>query len=199
MKRVALSSSGKRLHSPIVVLPILGVVLALALFLGPRAQPVRAKDLGTAVLTGGSIPPGMTPPVALLGNPALGYDQVDAKAYAQLVQTFVMPEPPPRQRLHLKFSYDIFTQDKNMDPWIYWEYDRFEVWVNGTLRLADMNTYLPPSQYQPHELGVTDADLVITGEPGTTVTVTFRVQNGWKPDGNYNTYAYLDDVRIEFR
>jgi hypothetical protein len=137
-------------------------------------------------------------PAGLLGNPAYACTSVPI-GYASLSQSFIMPKVPSGKQLHLLFSYHVFTYDQQNDP-MDDRHDRFEVLTNTFLVMRDMNQSPPygcPPTTPIHIIGPKDASLVIKGNPGDSINVDFRLYNDW--DNQYNTYVYLDDVRLQFQ
>jgi len=118
--------------------------------------------------------------------------------YAGVSQTFIMPNVPMGERLFLNFTYRIHTQDLNIT--LDSGYDRFDVLLNGSEVLKDMNQN--PGQRpicgNPYIVGPQGASIPIptTYNPGQEVIVEFLVYN--RPDNRYNTYIDLDDVHLEF-
>ena len=55
----------------------------------------------------------------------------------------------------------------------------------------------PPAACTVYDLGRRDVIVPVTGNPGDTISVVFRAYN--QPDSYYNTYVYLDNVRLEFQ
>lgn len=133
-------------------------------------------------------------PAALLGSPDYACRGGMTIGYAILSQSFTMPEAPAGQRPVLKFSYHIYTSDKNYN--LNDQADRFDVLINGRLVLKDMNQSFPYTCDTLYDLGHKQASIPMTGSLGDWISLTFRLRNGI--DRDYNTYVYLDDVRLEF-
>jgi hypothetical protein len=129
---------------------------------------------------------------ALLGNPNYACNGGVPSGYGGLSQNIVLDRVPAV----LKFTYHIYTQDRNnYNP----NWDQFEVWLNGTLVLTDTNDESGPfpdcgTLYILHR---ETASIPLTGKSGDTINLTFRVKNGPDGDHSYNTYVYVDNVRIE--
>ncbi len=156
-------------------------------------------------------PGSATSPAGRLGSPSYACNNVP-KGYGSISQYFVMPYVPEGQSLVLRFNYHIVTSDINLG--LDDRFDRFEVLLNATPVFKDMNQDKPnkwPSPWPPpppavcavYDLGSQDRTIAITGNPaiagnpGSNINVTFRVYNLY--DNNYNTYVYLDNVRLELQ
>jgi len=132
-------------------------------------------------------------PAALLGSPAYACKGGVPMGHGSLSQDFVLPEVASGQRLVLKFSYHIYTQDQNWA--LHPAYDLFQVWLNGAVVTTTMRregAKFDCTFYDFRE----KVSFPMTGNTGDTANVTFRVQNGH--DQDYNTYVYVDDVRLEY-
>jgi len=133
-------------------------------------------------------------PAALLGSPAYPCSGVPV-GYGSLSQSFIMPDSG--QQLVLKFSYHIYTDDRNLtlDP----GYDRFDVLINNTVVFTDMNRHLLFGCGNHYDLGRKEASVPVTGSAGARINLTFRLRNGGMIDPTwYNTYVHLDNVRLVF-
>lgn len=120
--------------------------------------------------------------------------------FAAVEQAFTVPNVPDGTPLHLDFNYVIYTQDGSSSI----AYDRFEVYLDdGTgpvLAFADGRAEsdvscsfwyrLPATGWQ--QAGI---DLIQPVDfRGKTVTISF--QNWNRYDHYYNTFTYLDDVKL---
>ena len=132
-------------------------------------------------------------PVALLGDPSYAcWDGVPI-GYAGIRQFFFVPEAPAGQAMHLLFRYRIFTNDRNR--YMVDDYDTFDVLVDGALAFRDANRiYFDYCDVLPYDLGWQTADIPLSVS-GTAVGLSLEVHN--RSDGFYNTYVYVDDVRLE--
>jgi hypothetical protein len=137
----------------------------------------------------------------LLGSPAYACNNVPV-GYAGLFQSVIMPNVAAGQQLVLRFNEHIYTSDRNIG--LQSNLDRFEVLWNSKRVYADMNqdkdkppqpSYPPPAVCTVYDLGSRDIAVPVTGNPGDTINVVFRIYN--QPDAYYNTYVYLDNVRLE--
>ena len=138
-------------------------------------------------------------PAGRLGDPAYACNAVPI-GYGSLSQTFIMPNVPAGKHLYLRFTYHIYTYDRN--PYLTGGLDRFDVWLSNTLILRDMydnrDTGSPNcSTAVLHDLGRNkEFRWLVNGHPGDSMNILFRLWN-W-PDPILNTYVYLDDVRLSF-
>jgi hypothetical protein len=107
-----------------------------------------------------------------------------------------MPSVPAGKQLVLKFNYHIYTSDRNMQ--LIDGFDRFDVLL-GSYRFSDMNQSISqePSCSTVYNLVRPEAVIPVTGSSGSIQNVTFSLLN--LPDHLYNTYVYLDNVRLEFQ
>lgn len=131
---------------------------------------------------------------ALLGDPDYDCEGNVPVGSAWVEQTVFVPSYLGAPTL--SFRYNILTQDRN--PYLDDEFDRFDVRVDNTLVFADAKktgSYgceLDPGEWDLHwQLGQVDLG-AYSGQ-----TITIRFENGSRPDGWFNTWTYLDDVRIE--
>jgi hypothetical protein len=125
--------------------------------------------------------------------------------YAEIRQTFYVPDAPDGQTVSLSFNYVIYTQDTSTKP----EYDRFEVFINDSASpvFSDGNQVnsglgcniwwrvpgpgnIRDEQTSGWAIGIIDLE----GFQGQTIIVSFQNHNRF--DGWYNTYTYLDDIKI---
>ena len=129
---------------------------------------------------------------ALLGNPGYKCENGVPVGSAWIQQTFLVPHTAaPR----LSFWYNIWTQDKN--PYRTYGFDIFDVKINDTVVLTDARitgTYgcnLPVAQ---QDLGWRVKEVSLDQYRGQRITIRFR--NLSYPDGWFNTWTYVDDVRF---
>ena len=160
------------------------------------AHPVPPSD-GT--------PPDSGTYAALLGSPSyvcgnspnvpVGRAYIQALAYV-----------PASGTPYLRFDYRVLSYDTVRSSGGEW-WDRLEVQVNGAV-LADVNgshhgNSNPYGDLDPGNLscsnlydsGWSQAELDLSAYAGQTVTLTFFNEN--HKDGYWNTYSYLDNIRIE--
>jgi hypothetical protein len=135
----------------------------------------------------------------LLGDPTYACGGVPV-GHALAEQMFAVPD----NATALTFKYLIWTQDAAPDG----KYDRFEVYINDQLIFEDGNDqnqglncdtwWRVPGPYNPRG-GVTSGwatGLVpLTEYQGELITLSFR--NYSRYDNWYNTYTYIDEVRLE--
>jgi hypothetical protein len=129
---------------------------------------------------------------ALLGYPGYKCENGVPVGSAWIQQTFLVPHTTaPR----LSFWYNIWTQDKN--PYRTYDFDVFEVKINNTVVLMDARitgTYgcnLPLAQ---QDLGWRVKEVGLDQYRDQRITIRFR--NLSYPDGWFNTWTYVDDVRF---
>ena len=169
---------------------------------GLPAVPVTSVSDGTAPFGSRAI---------LLGDPALACRSMPFEAYAEIKQTFFVPNVS--QSLNLRYRYVIFTQDSigtrpELSPSTL---DRFEVYVRGaatvdTLVASDGNTAkaakcdtaqkrVPGAEnIRPQDGAWAVKSVSLDAYKGQVVTVFFR--NYSRFDNYYNTYTYLDKVEL---
>ena len=106
---------------------------------------------------------------------------------------------------HLKFRYFMITWDGASSG--SHAYDAFEVYIDAALKYDDANRNptgvgcnvqwrVPgPQNPRPETTGWHEATLDLSAYAGQSIRVAFR--NYSRFDHNYNTYTYLDDVRLE--
>lgn len=148
--------------------------------------------LGTAIAFD---PSQASNPVARLGNPDYAcWDGVPI-GYAAIRQHFSAPPAPQGKSVHLVFRYRIYTNDRNIG--LTDEYDTFDVIVNGVLhrRYANQDEF-DRCNVEPYDLGWRAADIDL-GAGGILVDLSLEVHN--RSDSFYNTYVFVDDVRVEVR
>ena len=145
----------------------------------------------------------------LLGSPNYSCSQagVPFPAYAAAERTITVPDEP---QIELLFDYIIYTED-GMPASGAERYDRFEVYVNGASSsqwvFGDGNTVnsdlrcgnwrrIPGAQNVRGGIsdGWATGTIDLSDYGGTNVVVSF--QNHSRADGYYNTYTYLDNVRL---
>jgi hypothetical protein len=126
---------------------------------------------------------------ALLGSPDYPCRDVPV-GRAWMEQTVVVPSTGSPK---LSFWYRIFTYDRNR--YLSNTYDLFDVKINGVRVFADMNTTEPYGCQDPAiDLGWRQAIVALSGYRGSCITIRFENWN--RPDPHYNTWTYVDDVRI---
>jgi hypothetical protein len=111
-----------------------------------------------------------------------------------------MPNVPPGRKLFLRFSYHIITSDQNYGLRDY--LDRFEVLFNNPPPVVrDMNQRYQFGCQYVYDLLRQDARIEVPVQrynAGDSIKVDFRLYND-DVDQMYNTYVYLDDVRLQFQ
>lgn len=129
--------------------------------------------------------------------------------YAAVEQTYAVPQSS--QQVTLRFKYIVWSQDASTSA----QYDRFEVFVipqggAASLVFSDGNMVNQglgcnvwrrvPGPENPRNDGRTTgwAEAVVDLDSYKGQTVTFSFRNYSRYDGWYNTYTYLDDVRVVF-
>lgn len=131
--------------------------------------------------------------VGLLGNPNFVCNNGVPIGYGGLSQHLVMPATTAGQVVKLYFNYRIVSNDRNRD--LTDNYDSFDVLINGTRIFRDANTQdFNYCAVAPYNLGWKSHSIVLTAPAGSIVPIDFRVYN--RLDQFYNTYVYLDDVRV---
>ena len=126
---------------------------------------------------------------ALLGSPDYPCRYVPV-GRAWMEQTVVVPSTGSPE---LSFWYRIFTYDRNRA--LSNIYDLFDVKINGVQVFADMNTNEPYGCEDPViDLEWRQAVVDLSGYRGLCITIRFENWN--RPDPYYNTWTYVDDVRI---
>jgi uncharacterized repeat protein (TIGR01451 family) len=160
--------------------------------------PVRVAD-GVDERPSGSTSPADGAKVILLGRTDLKCDEIPV-GYAAVEQTFSVPA----SATELAFEYIMWTQDASPSD----KYDRFEVYINDELEFADGNqvsTGLSCSKWRRvpgpdnprggQTGGWATKKIDISAYASQIITVSFR--NYSRFDNWYNTYTYIDNVRIE--
>jgi hypothetical protein len=139
-------------------------------------------------------------PAGRLGDPAYACGAVPI-GYGSLSQSFIMPNMRAGQQLFLRFTYHIYSYDRN--PNLVDGLDRFDVLLNNNRKLRDMYGFhegdpipLTCGNEVLHVLDRKVARVLVVGNPGDNINVTFRLYN--LPDPDFNTYVYLDDVYLHF-
>jgi hypothetical protein len=143
-------------------------------------------------------------PTGLLGSPAYACNNVPVGS-GSLAQDLIMPDVESDQQLALRINYRIYTSDRNFGLLL--DLDRFDVLLDNTRVFSDMNRDInkPPVPYPPptgpvctvYDLGSREAIIPVTGISGSHINVVLRVYN--LPDKYYNTYVYVDNVRLELQ
>jgi hypothetical protein len=177
----------------------------------PRDSTLLTKDMSIPIQTTS----------AVLGNPNLALGQDKGKCvypnvpvgYAGLNRSLIIPPIPSGGTGNLKFDYIIYSQDTTGNT-----VDQFEVYLtpfdsNGnpepTVRVfVDGNTafksadqckwYRVPSPENPRNSvtsGWATATIDLAAYQAKFVVLSYRLFN--RPDGWFNTYAYLDNVKVE--
>ncbi len=151
----------------------------------------------------GSTSPADGAKAALLGNTAYSCDSVPL-GNAAVEQTFLVPGDATK----LTFKYIIWSQDASPND----QFDRFEVYINDTPVFEDGNRHnrdlncsnwwrVPGPEAEnsrPTDASGKWAVATITeigSYAGQTITLSFH--NYSRHDNWYNTYTYIDDIRIE--
>jgi hypothetical protein len=150
------------------------------------------------------LPTGGTPPnggayAALLGSPNYGCGNGNVPIGQAYIWTHVIV---PAGSSHLRFSYRVISYDvlRNSQAGNEW-WDRLEVQANGNrLDPASGNPYGNATgsygcDNPPHDSGWQEGSLNLSDYAGQTVVLTFFNEN--HGDLYYNTYSYLDNIRIE--
>lgn len=128
--------------------------------------------------------------------------------HAAVEQTYAVPQSS--QHVTLRFKYIVWSQDASTSG----QYDRFEVFVTpqsgaATLVFSDGNMVNQglgcnvwrrvPGPENPRDGQTTGwAEIGVSLDTYKGQTVTFSFRNYSRYDGWYNTYTYLDDVRVVF-
>ncbi|MDW7990870.1 MAG: Ig-like domain-containing protein, partial [Anaerolineae bacterium] len=161
--------------------------------------PVSVVDQ-VAERTGGTTSPADGSRILLLGNPDYPCFNVPL-GHAAVEQTFVVPQ----NAISLTFQYIIWTQDGS--PVNTYSYDLFEVFLNNERKFDDTNRvntglgcakwWRVPGPDNPRNnatSGWARASIDLMPYRGQTVTLSFRLYS--RHDQWYNTYVYIDDVRV---
>lgn len=169
-------------------------------FAGWKTEGVLQRSIVTHPVrpTGGTPPNGGTY-AALLGSPSYGcFDsgpayipigQASMKAYANV---------PDSGTPFLRFHYRVLSYDTVKVGQEWW--DRLEVQVNGTplARYGDPDPGSPQDPFKCSKLYDSQwlsAEFNLSAYKGQTILLTFFNEN--HKDGYWNTYSYLDNIRIE--
>lgn len=141
-----------------------------------------AQSVSTAYRHSGSY-------AALLGSPSYACTGVPVGS-AWLRRSVTVPSSGSPT---LSFWYRIFTQDENVND----QYDYFAVYINGSdLVVKDANTTQPAIPSCPtYDLGWKQVNFSLSAYQGQIIEITFYNYN--RPDSNYNTYTYIDDVSVQ--
>jgi uncharacterized repeat protein (TIGR01451 family) len=127
---------------------------------------------------------------ALLGNPNYKCEGDVPTGSAWVEQAVLVPNTTSPD---LYFWYNIFTQDH--DSSLSGQYDSFDVRINGILVFRDANTSDSYGCNVPtKDLGWKIREVDLTAYRGQSITIRF--ENWSRADGWYNTWTYVDDVRI---
>lgn len=149
----------------------------------------RSGTLGSSVAYDPNQPSNI---VALLGNRGYACWNGVPIGYGGIEQYFVAPRAPAGRSVYVLFRYRIYTNDRNVG--LTDKYDTFDVLVNGELKLRDANEiYFDECNVPLYDLGWRAGDINL-GEGGAGITLALQVHN--RADQFYNTYVYVDDVRI---
>jgi hypothetical protein len=125
---------------------------------------------------------------ARLGNPSYACNGGVPLGTAWVEQTIAVPS---RGVSTLQIHYNIYSQDKLSDP----KYDRFEIWVEGSLEWMDGILTDPYGcGTAPRTTGWRVFNFDVTGYQGTSITL--RLQNVSDFDNWYNTWTYVDDIQL---
>lgn len=137
--------------------------------------------------------------IILLGNTDYPCSGVP-RGRAAIERDFQIPSGATK----LVFRYIIWSQDLSTKS----DYDRFEVYINGALKHTDGNLtrrdtgcekwWRVPGPENPRngqESGWATGEIDVSGYAGSTINVSF--ENWSRFDNWYNTYTFLDAVRIE--
>jgi hypothetical protein len=149
--------------------------------------------------TGGT-PPGGGTYAALLGSPSYGCKSTPNVPVGQAyIKAYV--NVPNGGTPFLRFQYRVLSYDagrtKSGDPW-----ERLEVQVNNTaLERYGNPKYEGLSCSDLYDSQWKSAEFDLSSYAGQTVLLTFFVNSNPEPEGGsfayLNTYAYLDNIRIE--
>lgn len=124
---------------------------------------------------------------ARLGDPAYECRNGVPVGSAWVEQTLYVPE----NRSTLSVQYNIWSQDINPD------FDSFDILIDGTLVFRDARRE-GPYGCEPQMLvglGWQEAKVDLTPYRGQELVLRLEVRNG--SDGWYNTWAYVDQVRLK--
>ncbi len=177
---------------------------------GTQGWNVIAQTLPATIVS--SAPPSQPDPniplgtkSMLLGNPTLACNSVPANGIAAVEQILSVPQVQPQQTIILDFKYIIYSQDYGANT----NYDAFEILINNATQPAFIDGNLIPQGSNPclwnrvpsagnPRGGITSGWAVgqvnLTQYAGQTITIRFRIIN--RPDTFYNTYTFLDEVKI---
>jgi hypothetical protein len=125
--------------------------------------------------------------------------------YAEISQTFTVPDTPDGTPIGLSFDYVIYSQDTSIRS----TYDRFEVYLNdevepvfsdGNQNNVDLSCSKwwripgPENIRGDRASGWAIGYIDLRSYRGQTIKVTFQNHNRY--DGWYNTYTYFDNVQL---
>jgi hypothetical protein len=149
--------------------------------------------LPRSIVTHPVLPTGGTPAnggtyAARLGNPSYGCSNVPVgqayiKAYVNV----------PAGTSHLRFDYRVLSYDTVKSKGEWW--DRLEVQVNGTPLARYGDSDLNVSCDSLYDSGWKTANFDLSAYAGQIILLTFFNEN--HGDNWYNTWSYLDNIRIE--
>jgi hypothetical protein len=132
---------------------------------------------------------------ALLGNPAYPCDGGVPLGSAWLQRTFMVPSSGVST---LRIWYRIWSEDTLAAD----QFDRFEIWVNGSFAFRDGNdSGIFGCDNDPQSDGWEYYDVDVTDLTGTNITL--RLENwNWSYDPTspgydwFNTWTYVDDIQL---
>jgi hypothetical protein len=158
-----------------------------------------------SIVTHPVLPTGGTPPngktyAALLGSPSYGCKSTPTVPVGQAyIKTYA--DVPASGTSFLRFQYRVLSYDAGQtesgDPW-----ERLEVQVNS----ATLARYGNPASEglscsKLYDSQWNSAEFDLSSYAGKTILLTFFVNSNPEPGGGnlafFNTYAYLDNIRIE--
>ena len=140
------------------------------------------------------VPPGGGSHAARLGSPSYGCGEDPVVPVGRAtIQAYAAV--PSSGTPYLRFDYRVYSYDTVRSSAGEW-WDRLEVQVNGT-PLARYGDPDPGnlSCGNRYDSGWQQGEFNLSAYKGQTILLTFFVENHY--DGYWNTYAYLDNIRIE--
>ncbi|MBI4321984.1 MAG: DUF11 domain-containing protein [Chloroflexi bacterium] len=153
-------------------------------------------ELARSAATGAGRPSGQA---ALLGSPSYACDNGSPLGAAQMFQTVTLP---PSARLTLSFWYRLVSQDVQYSPVFGSLGDTLEVFILGANGNETQSVLQYGAPYRnvscstaAFDSGWVQKTFDLTPYAGQTVRLHFSLRT--RIDGWYNTYAYVDDVRID--
>jgi hypothetical protein len=152
----------------------------------------------------GPLPPGGGSYAALLGSPDYGCgDAPNVPIGRAIIQAYAsVPSGSP----YLRFDYRVLSYDSVRSSGGEW-WDRLEVQVSGTIppdvngsHHGDSNPYGDPDPgnlncANLYDSGWQQGEINLSAYAGQVILLTFFNEN--HADGYWNTYTYLDNIRIE--